>query len=127
MGVTLYRLPDGRMLPDLIRDPAATRTTAHGGLTPLAAWCRASVLMALQNPEGPAGACLPEPRQRRLRRRAGGTLRMRACFLGAAVLIGSASRLYEVGLLRNRGVSQLLDWSSRLAAVGMRLWREGRS
>jgi hypothetical protein len=60
-------------------------------------------------------------------RRATRAATIRACFSGASLVLAGARLLQSTGLLRSADAARAFHWSSRLTALAMRLWRQGRS
>ena len=51
---------------------------------------------------------------------------VRVCFFAAGVLLGGARMLYRLGLVGPVHAGHILRWSSWIAALGMRFWRQRR-
>jgi hypothetical protein len=60
-------------------------------------------------------------------RRATRAATIRACFFGASLVLAGTRLLRITGLLKSADAATAFRWSSRLTALAMRLWRQGRS
>lgn len=60
-------------------------------------------------------------------RRATRSATIRVCFFGASLVLTGARVLRSTGLLRPADAARAFRWSSRLTALAMWLWRQGRS
>jgi hypothetical protein len=85
------------------------------------------IRMAVSGEGDPGQAWQSHPPSLMRIRRATRGAAIRACFFGASLVLAGACLLRSTGLLTSADAARAFRWSSRLTALAMRLWRQGRS
>ena len=126
--MTAFRtLSTGPILPNLIRTPVESRAARWNRTAPIPGQRRSPALLTLKRHEHPGLAWQSRPPSPTRVRHVTRDAAIRACFLGANLVLAGACVLRSTGLLRPADAARAFRWSSRLTTAAVWLWRQGRS